>query len=69
MSDPSKGNPKWNNSGGLWLQSGDHGPRWKGQIQIEGTVYEITGQGSDQQKSKSPNAPTIKLRAKVKEIY
>ena len=69
MSKGIQGDKRYDLSGGLWLQSGDWGPRWKGQIQIDGTIYELSGQGSDQQKSKSPNKPTIKLKASVKEIY
>ncbi len=68
--DPSKGDPKWNNSGGLWLsQHNDLGPRWRGQIQIDGNVYTLEGYGSDQQKSKSNRAPTIKLKAAVREKW
>ena len=63
------GDPKWNGSGGLWLQSKKDGPRWKGQVQIDGTVYSLEGFGSDQQKSRSDRAPTIKLKATVREMY
>ncbi len=69
MSDPSKGDKRWNNSGGLWLQGPNAPVRWKGQIQIDGTVYTLEGYGSDQQQSRSGKAPTIKLKAKIKEMY
>ena len=64
-----KGDPKWNLSGGLWLQSAKDGPRWKGQVQIDDYVYELTGFGSDQQKNASGRSPTIKLKAKLREMY
>ena len=68
--DPSKGDPKWNNSGGLWLSNRqDNGPRWRGQVQIDGTVYSLEGYGSDQQKSDNSRAPTIKLKASVREKW
>ena len=63
------GDPRWNNSGGLWLQSHNEGPRWKGSVQIDGVVYELQGYGSDQQKNPSERSPTIKLKAKPKEVY
>ena len=63
------GDPRWNGSGGLWLQSNKEGPRWKGQIQIEGVVYSLEGLGSDQQRNTSERSPTIKLKAKPKEVF
>lgn len=63
------GDPKWNGSGGLWLNHSEHGPRWKGQVQIDGVIYSLEGHGTDQQKSSSPAAPTIKLKATVREMY
>ena len=63
------GDPKWNGSGGLWLNRSEHGPRWKGQVQIDGVIYSLEGQGTDQQNTSNPSAPTIKLKATVREVY
>ena len=58
----------WKGFGGLWFnqaikKASDAGPRWKGSYTCEcGKVNKLEGFGSDQMRSKSANAPTIKLR-------
>lgn len=57
--------------GGLWLSKKGQiepyqQPIWRGEIQIEGTVYLLEGTRS---KSEKANAPEISLTATVEEIY
>ena len=65
------GNPKFDMRGGLWLQQKGQiepyqQPLWRGEIQIDGTVYMLEGK---RPKTDKARAPEIALTARIKEVY
>ena len=55
-------------TGGLWVQDkGDERPRYVGNLQLNGEVYQVEGWTASQYGAKSEKAPNIRLKLKVKD--